>query len=236
MIGRPTIAAALCWYDEPVESLERMVASLAGFADILVSLDGPYGLFPHYSPRSSDEQRHAIDVAARLAMIPHAPILPDDEPATQAGKRTKLYQAAARRAGPNGWILIVDADEVLSGKLGAARDMLADVGDGFDCATVTSITGSAPSPQPRLLRALDAITCGPEYHGMLSASDPDGRRVRIRDRREILEREHPRPRRARELDLGKFLTITNHTDDRPDDRKAAKREYVRRRTDAGIDL
>ena len=83
---------------------------------------------------------------------------------------------------------------------------------------------------------MDALTCGPEYHGMLSASDPDGRRVRIRDRREILEREHPRPRRARELDLGGMLTITNHTNDRPDERKAAKREYVRRRQLDGVDL
>jgi hypothetical protein len=234
--ARPIIAAALCWYDEPPWSLAACIVSLTGFADIIVSLDGPYSLFPHASPRSSDEQRHAIDVAARHAMIPHAPILPDAEPPTQAAKRTKLYRAAANRAGRNGWVFIIDADEVLSGDYRAARDELARIGDGFDCATVTSTTGGSPSLQVRLLRAMDALTCGPEYHGMLSASDPDGRRVRIRDRREILEREHPRPRRAREIDLGKLLTITNHTNDRPDDRKAAKREYVRRRTDAGIDL
>ncbi len=236
MTTRPIITAALCWYDEPIESLERCIASLAGFATNIVSLDGPYSLYPHTAPRSSDEQRHAIDEAAREARIPHASILPDDEPPTQAAKRTKLYRAAANRAGRNGWILIIDADEVLSGDCAAALDELAGMGDGFDCATVKSITGNAPSRQPRLLRAMDALTCGPEYHGMLSASDPDGRRVRIRDRREILECEHPRPRRAREIDLGELLTITNYTNDRPDDRKAAKREYVRRRTDAGIDL
>lgn len=235
MTGRPTIAAALCWYDEPVESLERMVASLEGFVDILVSLDGPYAHYPA-GGRSPDEQHRALEASARLHRLPYAPLVRKIESPTQAAKRTHLYQHAARFAGRNGWILIIDADEALSGDYRAAREQLGRIGGGFDCATVNSVTSGAASLQPRLLRAMDAITCGPEYHGMLSASDPDGRRVRIRDRREILEREHPRPRRAREIDMSRCLTITNHTNDRPDERKEAKREYVRRRHLDGVDL
>lgn len=234
MTARPLIAAALCWYDEPTDVLARCVASLAGFVDILVSLDGPYSLFPHAAPRSPDEQRHAIDESARAARIPHAPILPDLQPPTQAGKRTKLYREAANRIGPNGWVLIIDADETL--EVNGALATLARNGDGFDAASVLIRTGTALAAHPRLLRSSPMLTCGPEYHGMLSSTDTDGRRVCIRDRREIIMSEHPRPRRARELDLSRQLTLTNDTDNRPARRKAAKREYVRRRMAAGIDL
>ena len=235
MTDSPIIVAALCWYDEPVHSLNRCIDSLAGFADKLVSMDGPYAHYPSVAKVSHPWQRMALAEAAQVNDIEHAVAkMPDG--ATQAGKRTALYRHAASLAGRSGWVLIIDADEELTGDYLAAIDELARIGAGFDAATVTSVTSGAASAQPRLLRAMDAITCGPEYHGMLSASDPNGTRVRIRDRREILEREHPRPRRAREIDLGKMLTITNHTNDRPDERKKAKREYVRRRTLDGVDL
>lgn len=235
MTANPVIVAALCWYDEPVHSINRCIDSLAGFADKLVSMDGPYAHYPSVAKVSHPSQRMALAEAAHVNDIEHA-IAKMPEGATQAAKRTALYRHAATIAGPHGWVLIIDADEELTGDYRAARDELTRIGDGFDCATVSSVTSGAMSAQPRLLRAMDALTCGPEYHGMLSASDPDGKRVRIRDRREILEREHPRPRRAREIDLGKLLTITNHTNDRPDERKKAKREYVCRRMLDGVDL
>jgi len=229
------IVAALCWYDEPIYSLNRCVDSIAGFATKLVSMDGPYAHYPSVAKVSHPAQRTALAEAAQVNDIEHA-IAKMPDGATQSGKRTALYRHAASLAGPHGWVLVIDADEELTGEYHAARDELTRIGDGFDCATVSSVTSGAMSAQQRLLRAMDALTCGPEYHGMLSASDPDGKRVRIRDRREILEREKPRPRRAREIDLSRYLTITNHTNDRPDERKKAKREYVRRRTLDGVDL
>lgn len=221
------IAAALCWYDEDPRILRRLVRSLAGNVDILVTLDGPYLDYPagRVSPL---EQGAAIQQDARLAMLPHDSMIPVAD--TQTGKRTHLYQHAAMQAD---WILIIDADEEL--RVTDPRELRRRL-DGFDAATVLVQTGAACAVHPRLIRSMDAITCGPEYHGMLSATGEDGRRVCIRDRRELIMGEHPRPRRAREVDVSDLVTIINHTDDRPEPRIAAKREYVKRRRAAGRDL
>lgn len=232
--SRITIAAALCWYDESPDMLARCVASLAGFADIIVSLDGPYSHFPHATRRSPDEQHRAIYEAAREHRIPHAPLCHPAEPMTQTEKRTTLYRAAASMAGANGWLLIIDADERLTDR--GARASLERSGAGFDAATVLVKTRGTDAPHPRMIRAHNLLTCGPQYHGMLSATGEDGRRICIRDRREFIMSEHPRPRRSRELDLSRQLEIHNDTDNRPDARKAAKREYIRRRMADGIDL
>lgn len=217
-----TIAAALCWYDEEPRILRRLVQSLAGNVDMLVSMDGAYLDYPGEltSPR---EQRDAMRSTIRNEIV-------QPRRTTQVGKRTALYRCAAEAAD---WILIIDADEELT--VTDLRELRRRL-DGFDAATVLVQTGTARATHPRLIRSMDAITCGPEYHGMLSATDEDGRRVCIRDRREIIMGEHPRPRRAREVDVSDLVTIINHTDDRPDERKAAKREYVHRRTKAGRDL
>lgn len=214
--------------------LTRCVESLAGFADAIVTSDGPYKHYPASDNESSIHQHAALASAARLAQLPQTLITPSRNPVTQTEKRTRLYRAAAKLAGPSGWVLIIDADEQIEGLTQAARDML-DATDA-DAALVTVETGTAHAAHPRLIRALPDLTCGPQYHGMLSATDTEGRRVCIRDRRELIMRESPRPRRTKELDLSDLLTIHNDTDNRPEARKAAKREYVRRRMTDGIDL
>lgn len=236
MTAKPRIVAALCWYDEAPEMLTRCVASLEGFADAIVTSDGPYKHYPAIDNESSIRQHAAIASAARAAMIPQSVLVPPADPVTQTEKRTRLYRAAAAIAGDNGWVLIIDADEALSGDTKQAIARLRVLADTTDCASVMIRTGSTCAPQPRLLRALPALTCGPEYHGMLSATDTTGKRVCIRDRREIIMRENPRPRRARELKLDDILTLDNDTENRPSERIEAKRGYINNRMREGVDL
>lgn len=229
MTDSPVIAAVLAWYDEEPRVLERMVASLTGVADVLVSLDGPYADYPHERIVSPSEQRCALDSACRDAGIEHR-ALTVTSAETQAAKRTRLYRAAAEAAD---WLLIIDADEEMRCEGAAIR---WELGHDYDAASVAVRTGDGIDCQPRLIRALRDITCGPEYHGMLSATDDDGRRVCIRDRRSIIMDSRPRPRRARTLDVAGIAEIINHTSDRPAERIAAKREYINRRTQSSRDL
>lgn len=230
----PRIVAALCWYDEPAEPLERCIKSLAGFADTLVSLDGAYKHFPHKTVHSPKEQHDNLTRITAKHGIKHKPIAATDTPLTQAEKRTRLYRAAVDEAGSGGWILIIDADEELSHK--GALETLARSGHVFDSASVMIRDDTGDTMQPRLVKAIGQLTCGSQYHGMLSATDIDGRRVCIRDKREIIISENPRPRIAHALDLSTQISIFNHHTDRDAARKKQKKRYIGARMRAGVDL
>jgi hypothetical protein len=115
-----TIAAVLCWYDEPVEFLDRCIRSLAGVCDRLTAVDGAWLPFPDGQPRSPLEQRRTVNAAACAIGIEFAagPVEPDHVWASQVAKR----DAAMRYAGWGAdWLLVIDGDEYVSA---ADRDRL----------------------------------------------------------------------------------------------------------------
>lgn len=105
-----TIAAALCWFDEESDALERCASSLAGVADVLVALDGRWMLFPHERSSSPIEQVVALRRAAESAGVQYvaetalyAGLWP-----SQVAKRAALMRIARDQAD---WVLVIDADE-----------------------------------------------------------------------------------------------------------------------------
>lgn len=126
------ITAALAWWNEPVDALERLVGSLAGVVDRLVAVDGRWKLMPGPGRLSTPEEAIAIRVAAVAAGID---LLLEDAPAragrwTQIEKRDHLMRAAAEGSD---WVLVVDGDThvsyadtvALRGSLSAAEEDVA---------------------------------------------------------------------------------------------------------------
>jgi hypothetical protein len=97
----------MSWFDEDPDMLYDTITSLEGTADRLVTLDGPYALFPDAVVRSPEEQHLAIREAASEAHIDLEAHTVSWAFPDEMAKRTKLFALA-----PNeGWLLWVDADE-----------------------------------------------------------------------------------------------------------------------------
>lgn len=104
-----TVAAALAWYDEQPESLERLIASLAGRVDVLVALDGRWDGMPGetVSPSEQTEALAAACAGAELELVAPAVSEPWE---SQVAKRAALMGAAGEHGE---WVLVVDGDEEL---------------------------------------------------------------------------------------------------------------------------
>lgn len=105
------ICAALAWFDEPVDFLERCVRSLEGVVDELLALDGAWKHQPGAAPRSTPDEEETIWRAARLAKIPTRVVVPDEVFESQVAKRQELMRLAAEFAD---WVLVIDGDEYVS--------------------------------------------------------------------------------------------------------------------------
>ncbi len=104
------ITAALAWWCEPVEFLDRMVASLAGVADQIVALDGVWEGVPHDLAYSTPEEHDAIANAAIGAGIGYRVIEHDGTWVSQVEKRAKLMELAGEGSD---WVLVIDGDETI---------------------------------------------------------------------------------------------------------------------------
>lgn len=104
------VAAALCWYAEPTEFLDRCVRSLVGLVDEVVAVDGAWRLFEggHCSP---PEQEDAIWAAARDVDIRCRVLVPDRIWESQVEKRAKVMELAGQHAD---WVLVIDGDEYVA--------------------------------------------------------------------------------------------------------------------------
>lgn len=102
------ICALLCWFDEPVELLDRCVSSLAGVADHLVALDGRWERFPSEAVSSDPAQRTVIAQACARAGITGTIVTPGMVFPSQVAKRTMLLELAPADAD---WLLVIDGDE-----------------------------------------------------------------------------------------------------------------------------
>lgn len=173
------IVAVCAFFDEPDHLLEDMAASLHGFADHLIAVDGRYASFPHRETRSPQSNWEAIWRGAARAGIP-ADIhdctfgRPWDGPhGGECAKRTHLFRLAERRTSERDWVFCIDADEAIV-QTRDARDMLAETD--LDVGTVLLVENGIDNAAaiPQLFRAIRGITVGPAHY---QYTTPDGRRL-----------------------------------------------------------
>lgn len=103
------IAAAICWYDEPIDFINRSIDTLAQVTDTIVALDGAWEGHAHKSVASPKRQRDALVAAIKRnnlrGIIYDAPTKPWG---SQCAKRTAMYREASKYCD---WILVHDMDE-----------------------------------------------------------------------------------------------------------------------------
>lgn len=118
---------ALCsWYDEHPDHLRRLVASLNGFCDVFVSLDGAYSTFPDAQAQSPCEQRRALQDAAYASGMAYKLGSGYRMWESEVAKRAALFELG-RNAGatPDDWFLVMDADMALGHVHPETRDLIA---------------------------------------------------------------------------------------------------------------
>jgi len=168
------IAAALCWFDEPPETLRRCVSSLAGVADVVVALDGRWKVYPGPANISLLEQAEAIHEAAAAIGIP---VVDESCRATQPWpsqieKRAALMRLAAEHGH---WTFVVDADEYVaeasSVELRAAlQDTACDVAEVAIAATGRGVFDARPHPRRRIYRSSAAVGLERGHNGYRAAA------------------------------------------------------------------
>ena len=236
------IAAAICWYDEPIEHLERVVASVAPLVDTIVAFDGRWEGFPpdrYWVPQVEDMLGVMFDHGAigRVACTPR----PAWE--SQATKRTALYRAASELSD---WVLVIDADEhLLIDDVSGLRSRLArlDRANRPDAVNVRVATpggrgngggDTATAPhgvrwQRRLLRADPSLSVGPHSHRTITTDECVIQMENDADRALYVSR------RAGRIATIHGVSIVNGTHGRSAERIAAKRAYGKARAERGID-
>lgn len=103
------ITAALCWYDERPEHIERLIFSLVGVCSHLVAVDGRWLHHPGEAEDSPEPQRAALANAVSEAGLGLSYFTSGGVGwADQTTKRSFLMQQACRHGD---WVLVIDADE-----------------------------------------------------------------------------------------------------------------------------
>ena len=106
------VTAALVWYDERPEDLERCVRGMANIADRLVAVDGAYQRYPDAKVSSPREQTEIIMETARRVGLGVSVHIPNRLWLGQVEKRSYVLSHAALGSD---WIAIVDTDWVIRG-------------------------------------------------------------------------------------------------------------------------
>ena len=110
------ITAAISWYDESETWLTRTIASAARICDHVLAVDGAYAHYPRDPHGSSGSLQHrAIMEAAEGAGVSvtiHVPGSPWR--GNQVEKRDRMMRLASFLSDPGDWILVLDADEVVT--------------------------------------------------------------------------------------------------------------------------
>jgi len=153
------VVGLLSWYEEPASWLAETVASAARLCDHVIAVDGPYATFPGAlrKPASGSEQADVIAHAAAGAGIGctiHTPRSPwwDGE----VGKRDWMFRAAELVTTEADWLLVIDADEVLTAAPSDAREQLAATEHDVAELRLWDRDGSE-IPDRRLLRAVRGL-------------------------------------------------------------------------------
>jgi hypothetical protein len=109
------------WNEKPAD-LAACVKGAARIADRIVAVDGAYRRYPDATAKSSHWQVKAIEKAAAEAGIECVIHQPDELWAGQIAKRTFLLREASKDAD---WVVVVDADHIISTSRKLARAALA---------------------------------------------------------------------------------------------------------------
>ena len=121
------IVGLLSWYEEPASWLAETVASAAKLCDHLIAVDGPYAEFPFAltKPASGTEQAEMILHAAAGAGM-GCTIHASRKPwwGNEVEKRSFMFDLAMTITTSDDWLLVIDADEVLSQVPGDTRELL----------------------------------------------------------------------------------------------------------------
>jgi hypothetical protein len=168
-----TIAAVLCWYQEPTEHLNRCVRSLAGTADTLLAVDGAWHPYPNAEPRSHVWQREDIHFAAHETGTDCIVYQTDTVWPSQIAKRAAAVEYAATLAD---WILVIDADEhIAHADHNELRDQLEHTPHDVAEITVRNITGNdfrnIDRPWRRLFRAHPGLSVRQSHQGYSITDD-----------------------------------------------------------------
>jgi hypothetical protein len=217
------LTACLCWYDEPVEFLERCVHSLAGTPDALLAIDGRYEPFPAPRDLSPIDQTAAIERTASIVGLP-ATILGGGAPFAWPSQIAKRDHAMRHAAKLGDWILVIDADEwIHHADQGALRNALEHADHDVATITIRNITGhdhrNVDQPRRRIFRA--GTTVADSHQGYtLNGRHLDG------DTRNGLQL-------APALDLTAALHIHHTPRSRGPKRNAAAKHYRHARANRG---
>lgn len=209
------IVAAICFYDEPAEMLERTYQSARGLVDDVVALDGAWKGFP--------AEHHAWE--------------------SQASKRTHLYQTASIDA--DWILVVDADEELLIDDVSRIRQQIMRIdrekaADAINVRVATpgprdaggKDTATAPHGvrwQPRLLRADSTLTVGPHSHRTIVTDDAVIQMENVNDRALHVSR------RAGRIATIHGLSLVNRTHSRSAERRAAKQAYGKARAERGID-
>lgn len=151
----PEIVGLLAWYDESPSWLSATVAAAARVCDRLVAVDGAYAAFPGGRARSESGQAeairevcHALDIGLTLHTPRHV------WAGGQVEKRSLMFRLALTVCEPGvDWLIVVDADEVVTDVPADVRARLADTG--LDVAGVTMVQRYDPEAWPEMVRVID---------------------------------------------------------------------------------
>lgn len=218
------IAAALAWYAETPETLERCARSLGGVCDILVALGGRWDGFPALADDRPAEQSEALFRGAADGGLMLCEVARAGQFASQVEKRAELM-AAARAA--SDWVFVIDADEYVvdldsDAFVGALEKTRADVASVYGIR-VPVTASSARRPWRRIYRSSTGVTVRHAHNGYVT---DDGRWLYGTPAHVPLEPV---------LDLTSHLLIAHDIAARGEARREARMIYNRRRRDSVLE-
>lgn len=181
----------------------------------VVAFDGAYGLFPGTKSVSSPlEAETVLRTADALGMgcTIHRPS--EKWWGGELEKRSMLMQVAAATVDPDDWLLVLDADEILTDVWSGTRTQLAETDRNVAEVSITGNHGGI-APIRRLFRAFPGI--GVESTHYTVTAFVGGRKVYLSGDPNVHAMEEALPI----LDV----RIVHREDERDPDRKARKMEY-----------
>jgi hypothetical protein len=119
------IVAILCWYDESPTWLSHVIAGAArAGCSHVVAVDGPYALYSSTERSSGVEQQDAIARACHASGLGLSMHVPDHAfIGNEIEKRNLAFRIAEQVTSEDDWLLVVDADMVVTRALGLRHDL-----------------------------------------------------------------------------------------------------------------
>ena len=194
------VVGLLSWYEESASWLAETVASVAKLCDHIIAVDGPYADFPGALKKaaSGTEQAETIlhtAAGVELGCTIHAPR--QLWWGNEVQKRAYMMRLAESMTTEDDWLLVIDADEVLTEVPADVRKTLEATE--LNAAEITIWERDdldSACPTRRLYRALRGITYT-QTHYIVTAPGINGGPTRVLNGNEALH--HKQIERAADL-------------------------------------